>query len=250
MMHDADPHGYLVINSEPMTGATLAQLCQIRTRDCTKYLAELKAAGAYCVDGQGRMFSPKMLKDREKLEQDRENGKTGGNPNLLKGVNPPVKGRVKADAEAEQMQTQNQNRTDVYVSNAAKGCDVSKKAENKIETPLPVAAPVKLTFADDDFSRQFSEGRAAAKRERVKAALEAVAPERLWSELRGAAEMRGSGTKWAAHRFKELRGKFPELAWNNQPAVNPSGETLDWIEIGQAAYAKSRNDPDDGDIPF
>jgi len=39
--------------------------------------------------------------------------------------------------------------------------------------------------------------------------------------------------------------------WNAQPANDPSGPTLDWIEARQAAYAKSRNDdPDDRDVPF
>jgi hypothetical protein len=60
-------------------------------------------------------------------------------------------------------------------------------------------------------------------------------------------------SKEGAANFHENRkyGKFPPTAWNAQPANDPSGPTLDWIEARQAAYAKSRNDdPDDRDVPF
>jgi hypothetical protein len=59
-------------------------------------------------------------------------------------------------------------------------------------------------------------------------------------------------SKEGAANFHENRkyGKFPPTAWNAQPANDPSGPTLDWIEARQAAYAKSRNDdPDDRDVP-
>ena len=111
-----------------------------------------------------------------------------------------------------------------------------------------MAAP-KLIFLtmNDDFGRSFLAGMAAEKRERLKAELVSVPPEELWADLRGAADRRGQCSDWASHRFKELRGKFPERAWNDQPAARrPSPEALEWIDMALAAYAKSQgSDPED-----
>ena len=40
------------------------------------------------------------------------------------------------------------------------------------------------------------------------------------------------GEKEGAANFRQNRkyGKFPPTAWNAQPANDPSGPTLDWIE--------------------
>jgi hypothetical protein len=94
---------------------------------------------------------------------------------------------------------------------------------------------------DDDFARVYREGKATEKRERLEGRLNSMSPEELWSNLRGAADRQGQCHDWAANRFKDLRGKYPDRAWNSQTAAKrPDPDVLDWLTILRKAYAKSQ----------
>ena len=98
--HKAEPYGYVLINGRALTSSQLAVQAGCSARDAEKFCAELEAAGVFSRDGDGRIYSRRMVRDQEKAERDARNGRGGGNPNLKPpdkgGVNPPDKGGVKA----------------------------------------------------------------------------------------------------------------------------------------------------------
>ncbi|MCJ2021189.1 phage replisome organizer N-terminal domain-containing protein [Methylobacterium sp. E-065] len=94
LMHEAEPYGHLVVNGVPMTDVKLAQLAGISLKECRKSLATLREVGVFSVSDAGVIYSRRMVRDEAKLLKDKENGKKGGNPDLILGVNPPVKAQM------------------------------------------------------------------------------------------------------------------------------------------------------------
>jgi hypothetical protein len=91
IMHEADPRGSLLINGKAIGAKQLASLCGATLRETIALLTELEAAGVFSHAEDGTIFSRRMKRDDEKAEQDKANGKAGGNPRLNAGVNPPDK---------------------------------------------------------------------------------------------------------------------------------------------------------------
>jgi hypothetical protein len=91
IMHEADPRGSLLINGNTIGDKQLASLCGASVREIIALLAELEMAGVFSRAADGTIFSRRMKRDEEKAAQDKANGKTGGNPRLIAGVNPPDK---------------------------------------------------------------------------------------------------------------------------------------------------------------
>ncbi|SRR6266404_152842 len=91
IMHEADPRGSLLINGNSIDAKQLAGLCGAPPRETIRLLSELEAAGVFSRANDGTIFSRRMKRDDEKAERDKANGKTGGNPRLRAGVNPPDK---------------------------------------------------------------------------------------------------------------------------------------------------------------
>jgi hypothetical protein len=83
IMHDADPHGYLMIAGRAPDFAQLAQLLGKPKREIQKLLNELDANGVYSMTPEGIIYSRRMVRDRRRREINRQNGKGGGNPALL-----------------------------------------------------------------------------------------------------------------------------------------------------------------------
>lgn len=88
--HEADPYGHVVVAGLSPTLPQIAALVGAPVRDVQRALAELKAQGVCSVDDAGRIFSRRMVRDRQRVEQDRENGRRGGNPRLISGVEEPA----------------------------------------------------------------------------------------------------------------------------------------------------------------
>jgi hypothetical protein len=88
IMHEADPRGSLLINGKPIGTKQLASLCGATVRETIAFLNELDAAGVFSRAEDGTIFSRRMKRDDEKADRDKANGKTGGNPSLIAGVNP------------------------------------------------------------------------------------------------------------------------------------------------------------------
>lgn len=105
VMHEATPRGFLLVNGKPLTVGQMAALAGCSADDAKALLAELTDAGVLSRDEGGLIFSRRMKADTEKEAKDKANGKTGGNPALKKGVNPPDKPEDKAqkpEARAKQ----------------------------------------------------------------------------------------------------------------------------------------------------
>jgi hypothetical protein len=109
LMAEARVFGFLLIEGIAPTPRQLSGLLGGNDREITKLLGELGEANVYSVTGgpmpddiaalvppgmpAGVMLSRRMLRDKAKADRDRENGKGGGNPQIVgpdnPGVNPP-----------------------------------------------------------------------------------------------------------------------------------------------------------------
>jgi len=89
VMHEAEPRGSLRINGKAVTDRQLASLAGCP--DISEFLIELEEAGVFSREEDGTIYSRRMVRDAEKAEEDKANGKRGGNPQLKGGVNPPDK---------------------------------------------------------------------------------------------------------------------------------------------------------------
>ena len=90
LMHEARPHGSLLVNGKPVTAAQLASLVGAGVAEVEGFLAELEEAGVFSRDADGALYSRRMRRDEERAAVNRVNGRAGGNPSLKAGVNPAV----------------------------------------------------------------------------------------------------------------------------------------------------------------
>lgn len=93
-MHEGEPYGHLTINDAIPNMVDISSLVGRPISEVRKAMSELQAKQVYSTDDAGRMFSRRMVRDKEKAEKDRANGKGGGNPKLRGGVNPPDKAQI------------------------------------------------------------------------------------------------------------------------------------------------------------
>ena len=109
LMHEARPHGSLLVNGKPVTAARLANLVGGGVAEVEGFLAELEEAGVFSRDADGALYSRRMRRDEERAAVNRVNGRAGGNPSLKAAVNPPVnpvdKAGVKAQKPESRIQT-------------------------------------------------------------------------------------------------------------------------------------------------
>jgi superfamily II DNA or RNA helicase len=61
-----------------------------------------------------------------------------------------------------------------------------------------------------------------------------------YAELRMYAVSRNFQTGWAAHKYRELFGRFPPWAWNNDPLKVPSAQTDGLVKYLQIKWAKGQ----------
>jgi hypothetical protein len=97
-MHEGEPYGHLTVNGAKPSIEDIAALVGRPLAETRKAIAELEARQVYSVDDSGSIYSRRMVRDKAKAEQDRKNGKGGGNPKLKggdkPGVNPPDKAHI------------------------------------------------------------------------------------------------------------------------------------------------------------
>lgn len=91
IMHEAEPYGHLVVKGRPVDALALAKLVGIGLKECRNLLATLRQVGVFSETETGIIFSRRMTRDHAKALKDKENGYKGGNPELLRGVNPQDK---------------------------------------------------------------------------------------------------------------------------------------------------------------
>ena len=99
LMHEAEPYGHLLVKGQPVSERQLSLLVGAPLRVVSTHLSELREAGVFDEENSV-IVSRRMVRDHIKALKDKNNGKSGGNPNLTRkaeeGVNPPVKGEDKA----------------------------------------------------------------------------------------------------------------------------------------------------------
>ena len=96
IMHDeGEPYGHLSINGSTPTLAQIARMVGSTSKEVGKLLSELELAAIFSRTQNGVIYSRRMVRDKAKEAEDRQNGKGGGNPNLKppdnRGVNPQDK---------------------------------------------------------------------------------------------------------------------------------------------------------------
>ncbi len=113
LMHEAEPYGHLLIKGKPPTAKQLAAVLGDSAKNVASWLDELEQSDVFSRTPDGVIYSRRMLRDKERDERNRHNGKSGGNPNLRgedkaavnlldnPGVNPPVKLDVKGAVKAQ-----------------------------------------------------------------------------------------------------------------------------------------------------
>jgi hypothetical protein len=90
-MHEGEPYGHFVVEGVAPDVTGLAALVSRPVAEVKKALAELEDRRVFSRTDAGVIYSRRMVRDKAKADRDRENGKGGGNPKIINGVNPPVK---------------------------------------------------------------------------------------------------------------------------------------------------------------
>jgi hypothetical protein len=82
LMMESDRFGYLLIGGKAASVSDIAALTCTPPAVVKKAIDELGAKGVFSRDDAGVIFSRRMVRDAERQEQARNNGKMGGNPRL------------------------------------------------------------------------------------------------------------------------------------------------------------------------
>ena len=91
IMHEADPYGHLLVAGMPPNPADLARLLGGGTaEEYAVHIADLERRNVFSRTKKGIIYSRRMKQDAEKSNIFKEFGRRGGNPNIVKSVNPPV----------------------------------------------------------------------------------------------------------------------------------------------------------------
>jgi hypothetical protein len=107
-MHEAERYGFLLIAGIAPSPEELAVLVGAPAPLVRKALDELETRGVYSRDGDGVIYSRRMVRDKAKADADRANGKRGGNPSLTDEVNPSLDLGVNPPDKAQRPETRDQ----------------------------------------------------------------------------------------------------------------------------------------------
>lgn len=116
LMHESEPRGYLVVNDREVSPKQLASLSGCTLKEAEAGLSELEEAGVFSRDDDAMIYSRRMVRDTEKAEKDRANGKGGGNPQITKQVNGRVNPDVNGVDKAQRLEARDQNLSDLTVA--------------------------------------------------------------------------------------------------------------------------------------
>ncbi len=94
IMHQGEPYGHLQVNGVPISMKELATMAGLDPKRGTervqKWVQELDKMGVLSRTKNGIIYSRRMVRDESNRLINKQNGKKGGNPNLVNPVNPPV----------------------------------------------------------------------------------------------------------------------------------------------------------------
>lgn len=161
LMHEAEPYGYLLLNGVAPSVKTLSGLLNVHHKTLIAGMINLSENGVYSTDENGVIYSRRMVRDHAKALLDQENGRRGGNPRVNpqkpEGVNPPVKGGVKAQKPEARSQIEETPTLRFGVSEPTPAKQAKRKPPaSKQLIPLDMAMPDEArAFAAE---RQFVNG--------------------------------------------------------------------------------------------
>lgn len=89
LMHEGNPYGHLKVNSKVIDSSILARMVGESKDQISDWLSELQHAGVFEINGDGCVFSRRMVRDEAMRNIRAEGGKLGGNPKLVEGYNKP-----------------------------------------------------------------------------------------------------------------------------------------------------------------
>jgi hypothetical protein len=129
LMHGSAEYGHL---DPSLTEQDIAQIVGAPLKNVRRALAELERNRVFDRGEKGEIVSRRMVRDHAKALNDQRNGKKGGNPNLVPGVNPEVKAQIPdARIQIPETRTQSQRQHDDDADCAAK--------ESSIGSPLSIS---------------------------------------------------------------------------------------------------------------
>jgi hypothetical protein len=76
-------YGYLVKNGAPVAPKALSENTRVDPKTLRQLVAELEKNGVFSRDEEGRIYCRRMVREHRISEQNRQNGRRGGNPKLL-----------------------------------------------------------------------------------------------------------------------------------------------------------------------
>lgn len=82
LMHEAEPYGHLLVEGVMPDSDGLAAICGRPVKEVRAAIAELEKWKVFSRNEDGVLFSRRMVRDRQKAEQDKANGRKGGNPRI------------------------------------------------------------------------------------------------------------------------------------------------------------------------
>lgn len=93
LMHESEQRGRLLLNGNPMPEDALARLLGLDNQILTNTISKLLDYGVASRDQEGALISRRMIRDEYIRQIRKEEGKKGGNPNLVnqKSTKPPTK---------------------------------------------------------------------------------------------------------------------------------------------------------------
>lgn len=86
LMHKSDPYGHMLVNGLAPTTKQLARMLGTGQQEVHALLKELGDAGVYSQTEFDVIYSRRMVRDGERQAKLHEQGKLGGNPNLIRGA--------------------------------------------------------------------------------------------------------------------------------------------------------------------
>ena len=109
LAHEAEPYGHVLVAGRVPSPEQLASLVGAPLKAVLAALKELDAAEVFSRTDAGVIYSRRMVRDREREEKDKANGKGGGNPYLKAKDNGGVNPHDKPPDKAQKLDTRIQN---------------------------------------------------------------------------------------------------------------------------------------------
>ncbi len=133
IMHQGSEYGFLKVNDKVIHITNLSRMCGATLEETEGWLNELNDAGVYSVDGNGCIYSRRMIRDEIVRQSRAAGGIKGGNPSLLKKKNKEIKVGNKVNLHANLQTTPSSSSSSSSSSSILKEESTSYSCQNDPE---------------------------------------------------------------------------------------------------------------------